>query len=103
MYKSQKYVGVHNDRFGGMTGVGKIVRDAWVFGFIPETETCEGWEQGRIDALKEQVNQEWDKYACLVSQLPEELFERHKRIYAEAVTQAKEAGWSGEQELQDDD
>ena len=68
-----------------MTTIGKIIRDAWVFGLIEETETCEGWNFAGIDALLEKVNKEWDKYGCLVSNLPSELFERHQKIHGEAM------------------
>jgi hypothetical protein len=85
-----------------MTTIGKIIRDAWVFELIPETETCEGWNQGQIDVLLDKVNAEWDKYGCMVSQLPETLRERHQRIHDAAITTAKAAGWSGEHETIDD-
>jgi hypothetical protein len=103
MVKPDKYVGINNDIYGGMTTIGKIIRDAWVFGLIPEDQTCEGWNRAGIDALLHKVNAEWDKYGCLVSQLPEELFQRHQRIYRQAVEQARAAGWSGETETDDED
>jgi len=85
-----------------MTTIGKIIRDAWVFELIPETQTCEGWNQGQIDNLLDKVNAEWDKYGCMVSQLPEGLSERHRRIHDVAIANAKAAGWSGEHETIDD-
>jgi len=85
-----------------MTTIGKIIYDAWVFKLIPETETCKGWNQGQVNALLDKVNAEWDKYGCMVSQLPGALRERHQRIYDAAITRAKAAGWSGEQETIDD-
>ena len=96
MPKRDDYIGIDKDVLAGMNVIAKIIRDAWVFGIIEETETCEGWSSGRIDVLVQQVNDEWDKYGCLVSQLPEELFERHKRIHGQAIAEAKQAGWSGE-------
>jgi hypothetical protein len=102
MAKPHTYVGVDKDINGGMTTIGKIVRDAWVFGLIPETETCEGWNLAGVDALLQKVNNEWDKYGCLVSHLPPELFERHQRIHKAAVETAHAAGWSGEQETEDE-
>lgn len=96
MARPDKYVGIDNDVNGGMTSVGKIIRDGWVFGLIEETETCEGWNYQGIDALLDKVNTEWDKYGCLVSNLPEELRERHERIHSAAFQRAKDAGWSGE-------
>lgn len=96
--KQDSYVGLNNDNDGGMTSIGKIVRDAIVFELIPDDETCEGWDLGRLNALLESVDKEWDKYGCLVSQLPPELFERHQKIHGDALTRAKQAGWSGESE-----
>jgi len=97
------YAGLEHDINGGMTMIGKIIRDAWVFGILPETETCEGWEISRIDAIHQQVNDEWDKYSCMVSNLPEDLRERHKSIYDEAIKMAKEKGWDPEQIANDED
>ena len=102
MTKPDTYVGLNNEMNGGMTSIGKIIRDAWVFGLIPETETCEGWNLSRINALLQQVDAEWDKYGCMVSGLPEDLFERHQRIHGEAIARAREAGWTGEHETDDE-
>ncbi len=98
MRKPQKYVGIDNEMDGGMTNIGKLIRDAWVFGVIPETETCEGWNLSRLDGLLHEVNTEWDKYSCMVSRLPDDLRERHQRIHGEAIQRARAAGWSGEME-----
>ncbi len=102
MAKSNTYIGIDKDVHGGMTAIGKLIRDAWMFELIPETETCEGWNSARINVLLDKVNAEWDKYACLVSHLPEELRERHERIHGDAITKARVAGWSGECETDDD-
>jgi hypothetical protein len=102
MAKPDKYVGIDNDLNGGMTTIGKLIRDAWVFGLIPETETCENWNFAGIDGLLDKVNAQWDKYGCLVSQLPEELFKKHQQIHNHAIQKAKQAGWSGEQETEDE-
>ncbi len=103
MAKPERYVGLNNEINGGMTTIGKIIRDAWVFELIPETESCEGWNLAGIDALLQKVNQEWDKYGCLVSHLPPELAQRHQRIHNEAIKKARAAGWSGENETRDED
>ncbi len=97
------YPGLEHDINGSMTMIGKIIRDAWVFELLPESETCEGWEISRIDAIHQQVNDEWDKYGCMVSNLPEDLSKRHKRIYDEAIKTAKEKGWDPEQVARDED
>jgi hypothetical protein len=102
MTKPQTYIGIDQEIHGGMTAIGKLIRDAWVFGVIPETETCAGWDLARIDALLHKVNNEWDKYGCLVSHLPEDLRERHQRIHGEAIERARAAGWSGEIETNDE-
>lgn len=102
MARSDTYVGIDEDMFGGMTTIGKTIRDAWVFELIPETETCTGWNAAGIDNLLHKVNDEWDKYGCLVSRLPPELFERHQRIHNDAVNRARAAGWDGEYEISSD-
>ncbi len=103
MSKPDKYVGINNELNGGMTTIGKLIRDAWVFGLIPESETCEGWNLAGIDSLLQKVNTEWDRYGCLVSQLPKELAERHHRIHNQAIVQAKAVGWNGEAETDDEE
>lgn len=95
----KRYVGVHNDINGGMTDTAKIIRDAWVFGLIPESETCEGWLAAGIEDLWRRVDAEWEKYGFLVGRLPEELRERFLRIHGEALERARAAGWDGENEL----
>lgn len=102
MTRPDKYVGLQNEVNGGMTTIGKIIRDAWVFGLIEESETCEGWNFAGVDALLDKVNKEWDKYGCMVSQLPTELFEKHQRIHSQAIKNAKAAGWCGEAETDDE-
>jgi len=102
MAKSYTYIGIDKDVNGGMTTIGKLIRDAWMFGLIPETETCEGWNLAGIDALLDKVNAEWDKYGCLVSHLPEDLRQRHAKFHGKAIAKAKAAGWSGEQETDDE-
>jgi hypothetical protein len=102
MARPDTYVGINNEVNGGMTTIGKIIRDAWVFGLLEETETCEGWNFAGVDALLDKVNTEWDKYGCLVSHLPEDLRERHERIHGAAIKRAKAAGWCGEEETDDE-
>jgi len=99
---SNTYIGIDKDIQGGMTAIGKVIRDAWVFELIPETETCEGWNLNRIDALYDSVNIEWDKYSCMVSHLPDELRERHTTIHNTAIAKAKASGWTGELEIFDE-
>jgi hypothetical protein len=99
--KTKRYVGVYNDNSGGMTSVGNIIRDAWVFGLLPEEETCEGWTHGQVDALYDKVARAWEPYGHLVSNLPEELRNRHTRIYTTATEYARAHGWTPE--LDDED
>ena len=44
-----KYVGFNQDKHG-ITQLGRVVLDAWVFGLIPWTEACAGWDGGRSTA-----------------------------------------------------
>jgi hypothetical protein len=87
------YVGIDKDQYGGMTPIGNLIRDAWLFGILPESETCENWTHERLQAIYEEVKTEWDKYGCLVSNLPEELKSRHAVINDKAIKKARELGW----------
>jgi hypothetical protein len=94
--KNKIYVGIDKDSKGAMTPSGNIIRDAWVFGIIPESETCAGWKVQDIQVLYDKVSAEWDKYGHLVSSLPPELRQRHQRIYAAAMARARDLGWNPE-------
>ncbi len=94
--KQQVYPGIDHDHYGGMTDIGKIIRDAWVFGLLPQTETCAGWDYGRIEALYDKVHEAWQPHGHLVSRLPPALRERHARIHGEAIARARALGWSVE-------
>lgn len=95
------YVGLRDDTHGGMSHLGRIVRDAWMFGLLPETETCAGWSASQMQNLYERVVLAWEPYAHLPSRLPPELRARHTRIYEEAIARAKALGWNPK--LGDDD
>ena len=92
MSAKRAYEGVDKDP-GVITPTANIVRDAWVFGLIPETETCEGWNVQRLEGLYDRVTQAWAPYGHLVSRLPPELAERHARIYDAALARARAQGW----------
>jgi hypothetical protein len=59
--QNQYYKGLDNDEYGGMTAIGTIIKDAWVFGILPETETCENWSFDRLQIIHDQTKKEWDK------------------------------------------
>lgn len=99
--KDNHYVGLHDDTHGGMSHLGRIVRDAWTFGLLPETETCAGWPASQMQNLYEKVALAWEPYANLPSLLPPDLRARHTRIYEEAIARAKALGW--DPELGEDD
>ncbi len=101
MRNKPKYVGIDEDVFGGMTPTGTIIRDAWVFGIIPDSENCAGWNVQGIQSLYDKVSAAWEPYGHLVSNLPPDLRERHQRIYEAAVQKAKALGW--DPELDDED
>ena len=90
MRRDRTYVGLHND---GMSPTANIVLDAQVFGLLPESETCEGWDTGRLGVLYDKVSAAWSPYGHMASRLPPELQERHTRIYEAAVRAARARGW----------
>lgn len=96
------YVGIHNDLHGGMTPIGGIIKDAWLFGIIPEEETCEGWKTADIQNLYDKVSAAWEPYGHLVSRLPQELRERHARIHDSAIRRARESGWEPGRDVDSD-
>lgn len=102
MSEPKRYVGIHNEINSGMTDTAKIIRDAWVFDLIAETETCEGWLAVGLEDLWRKVNAEWEKHGFLVGNLPPDLRERFLRIHNDAIERARANGWQGEQELAGD-
>lgn len=94
------YAGLRRDTHG-LTQLGRMVLDAWLFELLPESEDCAGWPLARMQALMEQVNARWDAYAGLPSRLPPALRERHARLYTEAIERARSKGW--DPELGEDD
>jgi len=84
-----------------MTDTGRIIREAWAFGLIPETETCAGWNAQAIEKLWGDTLAEWAKYNHQVRQLPDDIRERYLRIQKQAFERARKAGWDAS--LKDDD
>ena len=68
---------------------------------IPETQDCAGWTVQGIEALYDKVTIAWEPYGHLASRLPQEMRERHARIYAAAIEKARAQGW--DPELGEDD
>lgn len=94
------YAGFNQDTHG-ITMLGRIVLDAWLFELLPQSEDCTGWDLQRMQQLMQQVNERWDEYGTLPSRLPPELRERHTALYTWATTRARERGW--DPELDDDE
>ncbi len=99
--RTQTYSGLDQEENHGMTMTGRSIRDAWVFGILPEGDGFVGKTAGDMQNLFEQVHKAWEAYGQLPSRLPPELAERHARIHDEAIQRAKADGWSAE--LGDDD
>jgi len=92
--KTRLYVGLDQEEHGGMSPTGTMIRDAWVFGILPEGEDCAGWSYDRLQEVYDKVTEAWMPYGHLASRLPEELRQRHHAIFEKAVRRAKELGWS---------
>ena len=90
------YIGIDKDTNGGMTHLGRIVMDGWLFGFIPESETCAGWNAAQMQNLYEKVYAAWEPYAHIPSKLPPEMREKHVQIYTAAMERGREKGWNPE-------
>ena len=99
--RQHTYAGIDAEEHHGMTMTGRIIRDAWVFGLLPEGDGFAGKSAGDLQNLFEAVHTAWEPYGQLPSRLPPELAKRHARIHAEAVERARAMGWSPD--LGDDD
>ncbi|MCX7945940.1 MAG: hypothetical protein N2557_03085 [Hydrogenophilus sp.] len=77
----------------GLTGWGRVILDAWVFGLLPETEDCRNWTVGQLQRLQQEVEAKWDEFGGLPSLLPEPLQRRHAERYEWAVARARTLGW----------
>jgi hypothetical protein len=94
--RTKTYAGIDHEEHHGMTMTGRIIRDAWVFGILPEGDGFAGKHAGDLQNLDEAVHKAWEPYGQLPSRLPPELAERHARIHAAAVERAKGMGWDAE-------
>lgn len=90
----QVYSGIDQDMDGGLTPLGRMVIDAWVFGILPESETCAGWDMSQMQVLYEEVYAAWEPYAHLPSLLPPELRQRHTVMYEQRIIVARNSGWN---------
>ena len=99
--RTKTYAGIDHEEHNGMTMTGRIIRDAWVFGLLPEGEGFAGKHAGDLQNLFEAVHAAWDPYGQLPSRLPPELATRHTRIHDEAMQRPKAMGWDAE--VGDDD
>lgn len=99
--RQNTYAGIDNEEHHGMTMTGRIIRDAWVFGLLPEGDGFAGKNAGDLQNLFEAVHKAWEPYGQLPSRLPAALAERHARLHAQAVQSAKAMGWNAD--LDDDD
>jgi len=104
MSNSQTYVGLDIDlqQGGGITPIAKIVLDAQLFGLITDEETCKGWPAGKIQELYDKVAKAWEPFGNLPSRLPEDLREKHTKLYEPAIDTTKQSGWNPDQDLEND-
>lgn len=93
MVEKKTYAGFHADSHG-LTALGRVVLDAWVFELIPREVDCAGWDMQRMQQLLMQVSARWDEYGHLPSRLPDALRRRHTELYDWAIARARERGWN---------
>lgn len=98
------YVGLTTDlsQGEGITPIAKIILDARLFGLIDEKQECTGWQAGGIQDLYDKVANAWEPYGSLPSRLPDDLREKHARLYEKAIAVASENGWDPDLELRDE-
>lgn len=89
----QTYCGIYKDEAGGLTPLGRIVMDAWVFEIIPASEPCEGWDAARMQELSNRVTAAWASFDNDPRNLPDDLRMRHAMIYEQALARGGRAEW----------
>jgi hypothetical protein len=100
MAKDDKtYVGIDEDLENGMTPTARLVLDARVLGLIADDETCRGWNVQGIQSLYDRVSAAWERYGHLPSRLPDELRQKHARLFEAAIAIARQNGWDPDGEL----
>lgn len=102
MKKDETYVGLDQDQYGGMTDIGRIIKDARAFGLIDEHETCAGWTAHHIERLWEKVQGRWGEYGFSVNRLPDGLKARYMALQEAAIAEARERGWNPDHDLQNE-
>ena len=100
MQDKMTYSGFYQDSHG-MTMLGRVVLDAWLFDLLPRSEDCAGWDLNRMQQLMDKVSQAWDAQGSLPSRLSSPLRQRHAELYTWAAERAQGLGWSAD--LGDDD
>ena len=95
MKETMTYRGFNEDTHG-MTLLGRVVLDAWLFELLPRSEDCAGWDLPRMQQLMSKVEARWDEYGALPSRLPPELRQRHAELYAWATARGRTLGWNPE-------
>lgn len=93
MKEKMTYSGFHQDSHG-MTMLGRVVLDGWLFELLPRSEDCTGWDLPRMQKLMGEVEARWDQYGGLPSRLPPELQQRHAELYQWATERGRSLGWS---------
>lgn len=96
------YEGLYKDKFGGMTQLGQIVKDAWAFELLDENETCEGWPLYKLEKLWDELHEAKNAAGPSVSFWPEEVRQRHHKIHEQAMIRAREQGWDPDGDLKDE-
>ena len=100
MKEKNTYCGFNQDAHG-LTMLGRLVLDAWLFELLPRSDDCAGWDLARMQQLMGQVEARWDEFGNLPSRLPAELQQRHAELYAWAAERGRALGW--DPELGDDE
>lgn len=100
MKEKMTYSGFNQDSHG-MTMLGRVVLDGWLFDLLPRSQDCAGWDLTRMQQLMGQIEARWDQYGTLPSRLPPELQKRHAELYAWASDRGRTLGWNPE--LDDDE
>ncbi len=104
MPQTKNYVGLELDlaQGDGITPIAKVVLDARLFGLIKDNESCKNWPAGNIQELYDKVTKAWEPYGSLPSKLPDDLRQKHAKLYDPAIIVTKQNGWNPDRDLEND-
>lgn len=102
-HRQRLYPGYDNDPNLGMSQEAKLIRQAWAFDLLPESEKCVNWRVDQFEELWDKVNSVWEKAEFRLENLPDEVQKRYMDLQNSAFEAARQQGWDPNKLIEDDE